>query len=101
MTIIENQEYETEIKKVCDTNLNSSTRVYWKGVIITVILFLITIIMGAYLRLPDAILISIVIAVASVCVISIILERTLELGVIIICQTATIEWIGKKQFSKP
>ncbi len=101
MTIIDNLEYISEIKEVCDASIKEYKIIKWLDLISTVIMFLITIVIGAYLELPDAYLISIVIAVASYCVISTLLNVLLEMNVIIRAQTATIEWIGKKQFSTP
>ena len=40
MTIIDNLEYESEIKEVYDTNSKSASICYWSGVIMTVIIFL-------------------------------------------------------------
>ena len=97
MTIIDSLEYEREIKELCAACIKEYKFIKRLDLISTAIIFLITIVIGAYLKLPDAYLISIVIAVATYCVISTLLQLLLEMSVIIRAQTATIEWIGKKQ----
>ncbi len=97
MTIIDNPEYEREIKELCDACIKEYKFIKRLDLISTAIIFLITIVIGAYLDLRDAYLISIVIAVATYCVISTLLAVLLEMSVIIRAQTATIEWIFKKQ----
>ena len=100
MSIIKHPEYEKDLKEILNTYSDVARETLNNDTVITTIILSITIIAGAYFKLPDALFISIVIAIACICLEFIFLERILALTLTITLQTAVIEWFSRIQISE-